>query len=336
MRLRSGELLGRRGHITSDREDIFWPFLLGNIDDGRCTPFLGPRVNADLLPSAETVAERLAEKYGYPLPDRNDLVRVAQFMAISDPDLLRKDYLRLMQNSLFSCLNLKPSEEEKRRLRKASFTETVEALNWAEKVLEVQENEIHHLLADFRLPLYITTNFDNFMVEALKHKGLSPRREGPRWASSGPCALDTDPSPDHPVVFHLNGHDGDPEHLVLSEDDYLAHLVRISRDQNDILPMNVIGMLPEHSFLFLGYNLDDWEFRIILQGLIKHIAQTGGDKLHVSVQLEVDQAPNVDKAMNYLKRYLGKFNIEIYWGTPQQFVSELHTKWQEYLKAEYG
>jgi CHAT domain-containing protein len=183
VRLRSGELLGRRGRITSDREDTFWPFLLKNIDHGQCMPFLGPKVNMGLLPSVEMVAERLADKYGYPLPDRHDLVRVAQFIAISDPDLLRNDYLRLMQRSLFPYLGLKPTEEDKRRFRDASFTETAEALNWAEKVLEVQENEIHHLLADLGLPLYVTTNFDNFMVEALKHKGLTPRREGLRWES---------------------------------------------------------------------------------------------------------------------------------------------------------
>jgi hypothetical protein len=340
MRLRSGELLGRRGRITSEQEDMFWPFLLENVDRGQCTPFLGPRVNEGLLPSPETVAEKLADKYGYPLHDRDNLVRVAQFVGINDPDLLRSDYLRLMQRSLFSYLGQRPTKEERRRFRNTSFSETVEALDWAEQVLEVQENEIHHLLAELGLPLYITTNFDNFMIEALKHKDLIPRREGLRWepqAGSPQYVLSPRPSPDHPVVFHLNGHDGDQEqqqHLVLSEDDYLAHLVRISRDQETILPMNVLSEISRHSFLFLGYNLDDWEFRIILQGLLKPIAQTGGTKLHVGVQLEVNQNPNVDKVVDYFRRYLGRFNIEIYWGTPQQFVTELHTRWQEYLEAE--
>ena len=340
MRLRSGELLGRRGHITSDREDIFWPFLLQNIDHGQCMPFLGPQVNMGLLPSVTMVAERLADKYGYPLPDRHNLVRVAQFIAVNDPDLLRNDYLRLMQRSLFPYLGLKPTEEDKDRFRNASFTETAEALNWAEKVLEVQENEIHHLLADLGLPLYITTNFDNFMVEALKHKGLTPRREGPRWepqVGSPQYVLSPKPSADQPVVFYLNGHDGDPEqqqHLVLSEDDYLAHFVRISRDQETCLPMNLLSEISLYSFLFLGYNLDDWEFRIILQGLLKPIAQTGGAKLHVGVQLDVDQNPNADKVVDYFRRYLGRFNIEIYWGTPQQFVTELHARWQEYSEVE--
>jgi hypothetical protein len=341
MRLRSGELLGRRGRISSSDAELFWPFLLERIDRGQCTPFLGPRVNTGLLPNREMAAERLADKYGYPLPDRQNLVRVAQFMAINDPDLLRDDYLRLMQRSLFSYLGLKPNEEDKRRFRRAGFSETVEALDWAEKVLAIQENEIHHLLADLELPLYLTTNFDNFMVEALKYKGMSPRRIGPRWqpqAGSPQYVLSPRPDLDHPVVFHLNGFDGDPEqeqHLVLSEDDYLAHFVRMSRDQETILPMNILEALSQHSFLFLGYQLDDWEFRVILQGLLGSITQTGGArKIHVGVQLEIERAADADKAMDYLRRYLGRFNIDIYWGTPQQFVSELHAHWQEYLEAD--
>jgi hypothetical protein len=79
--------------------------------------------------------------------------------------------------------------------------------------------------------------------------------------------------------------------------------------------------------------LEDWEFRVILQGLLASIAQTGGGKkVHVGVQLEDTGAPNTEKAMEYLQRYLNQFNIDIYWGTPQQFVTELHTRWEEYLE----
>jgi hypothetical protein len=341
-RLRSNRLLGQRGRITSVQEDTFWPFLLENIDRGQCTPFLGPRVNAGLLPSRETLAEKLADKYGYPLADRHRLVRVAQYMDINDPDLLNQDYIRLLQRSLFGYLDIKPTIEQKRQFRDASFSETAEALNWRERVLAIQENEIHHLLADLELPLYVTTNFDNFMVEALKHNGRTPRRLGPRWsqpeAGTPHFVIDPEPSREDPVVFQLNGFDTEPEqfrHMVLSEDDFLAYFVRLRRDQESILPMNMLRILSENSFLFLGYDLGDWEFRVILQGLIKPIAQTNlAKKRHVGVQLEVDQAPSPEKAMEYLGRYLDQFDIDIYWGTPQQFVAELHASWLEYVEME--
>ncbi len=338
MRLRSGLLLGRRGHIMSDHEEIFWPFLLENINRGQCIPFLGPRVNAGLLPSQATLAERLADKYGYPLPDRQNLVRVAQYIAITDPELLRSEYVRLLQRSLFTALDVQPTEEQKRRLRNAGLAETVHELGWAERVLTLHENEIHHLLADLELPLYVTTNLDNFMAEALCGRGKEVRQVGPRWERPEPgtpqFVLTPEPSLEQPVVFHLNGLEEDPNHpLVLSEDDYVAHLVRLCRDQEYLLPMNVLRMLSAHSCLFLGYQLDDWEFRAVLQGLMRPIASTNrAKKIHVGVQLDPDQVASADKTREYLGRYLGQFNIDIYWGTAQQFVSDLHTRWQDYLE----
>ena len=99
--------------------------------------------------------------------------------------------------------------------------------------------------------------------------------------------------------------------------------------------MNVLGMLSEHSFLFLGYRLDDWELRVILQGLTKQIAETSRDrKTHVGVQLELEDELTSDEAMNYLRRYMQEFNVDIYWGGTQQFVDELHSRWQEYLEVD--
>jgi hypothetical protein len=74
---------------------------------------------------------------------------------------------------------------------------------------------------------------------------------------------------------------------------------------------------------------------VVLQGLLKPIAQTSRiKKPHVGVQLDLNQVADVDKARDYLKRYLGQFNIDIYWGTPQQFVTELHARWNAWLDEQ--
>ena len=337
-RLRSNQLLGMQGRISSEKADAFWPFLLGNIEDGRVTAFLGPRLTEGLLPSRESVAQSLAEEFNYPLLDRDNLTHVAQFMALRDPALLRSSYVKVLKRSLFTYLDASLTKREKRRMLRGSLSQMTETLNWAERVMEIQENEIHHQLADLELPLYVTTNVDSFMFEALKHQEeISPRRIGLRWEqpdAGTPQYAISDPNPDEPVVLHLNGYDGDEEqmrHLVLSEDDYLEHFVRLSRDQELILPSNVLGMLSQHSFLFLGYHLDDWELRVILQGLTKQIAQTSVDrKTHVGVQLELEEEMTSDEAMNYLRRYMQEFNVDIYWGSTRQFVNELHNKWKAY------
>ena len=341
-RLRSSELFGQRGQITSDRGEEFWEVLLENIDSGHVTAFLGPEVTNGLLSDRSSVSLKLAEKHRYPMADQQNLNQVAQFVAMKDTGVLRKDYMRALQRSLPRYLDIEMTKEQKRSLRNASLSETVEALGWAERVLDIHENEIHHQLAALELPLYLTTNVDNFMIEALKSKGLSPRRMGLRWeqpeAGSPQYVLNPGPSQREPVVLHLNGHDGDPEqlrHLVLSQDDYLEHFVRLSRDQESILPMNTLTMLAEHSYLFLGYQLEDWEFRTVLQGLVKHNARPSRErKLHVGVQLELGEEITSEEAVKYLSSYMQEFNIDIYWGSTQQFMNELSSRRLEYLEAD--
>ena len=337
MRLRNGALLGKRGRIAGDKSENFWPFLLDDLRKGKCVPFLGPRVAAGLLPDPGEVAAKLAEKYNYPLSDIHDLAKVARFIGLNAPKDLRAEYTRLLRRSLFDYLGIKPTKDDRQRYADANLSETAAGIGWAEKVLLRHENELHHLLAELRLPLYMTTNSDSFMTEALRAKGIaSVRRAGPRWeqvqAGTPQYTLDPEPSRANPVVFHLNGFDDDPlqaSHLVLSEDDFLTHFVRLSRDHNYVLPMDVLGILGESSFLFLGYSLDDWEFRVVLQGLVAALKRP--KKVNVGVQLDEGSGPDEGRVIEYLSAYLGqeKYNIKVYWGTSQQFVTELYSEWQK-------
>jgi hypothetical protein len=80
----------------------------------------------------------------------------------------------------------------------------------------------------------------------------------------------------------------------------------------------------------LGYQLEDWEFRTILLGIINQIPPATR-KMHVGVQLDPAQTAGKEKTRKYLELYLNKFNITIYWGTPKEFMRELHNRWQAYL-----
>lgn len=347
MRLRSGELLGTRGRVsTADSESDFWPFLVNFAHKGLCIPFIGRRVCSHLLPDASALARTLADRYGYPLHDREDLARVAQFIATRDAGTLREEYLALLADgarSRLKALGLRPDDADREQFDAGGLAAVTRLIRWAERASAIQENEVHHLLAQLGLPLYITTGHDPFMVAALNHpnaverrRGKLARQVGPRWerneAGGEKYALLPPPSRDEPVVFHLNGYDGDPDQadrLVLSEDDHLEHLLRLSRDQEFILPSNLLGDVAQKSFLFVGYDLGDWEFRVLLRGLIKTIAQgTRFRRFHVGVQLEASQAANLQASRDYLERYLGEFKINIYWGTPRQFITDLHARWQ--------
>ena len=335
MRLRSGRLFGQRGQILGDRAGSFWNTLLENIEDGWCTPFLGSGVTADLLPGSMEVAQQLAAEYNYPFAETESLPRVAQFVGTVDNRRLRRQILSTLSEGFQRRMGLKSAPGDRRR----GLAEIIEGADWSARSLDLVESEIHHQLADLNLPLYLTTNFDNFMALALRARGLEPRRETVAWREGASQEagrphhdLDPPPSAERPVVMHLFGTDDDPLSMVLTEDDYLDYLSRISRDYEYLLPTSVNEALASTTLLFLGYRLEDLDLKVILRGLLTNLDLERWSMLHVAVQIEstgVDEA-KVEEVTRYFQKYFAHSKIDVYWGSAQQFVDDLHARWQEY------
>jgi hypothetical protein len=334
MRLRRGRLLGTRGQILGDRAGSFWQTLLENIEDGWCTPFLGPGVTVGLLPDPVEVARQLAAEYNYPFPATKSLPRVAQFVATVDNRRLRQEILGTLSEGFKRRVGLAYDRGDRRR----GLAEIIEGADWSARSLELVESEIHHQLADLRLPLYLTTNFDNFMILALRARGFEPRRETVAWregirqdAERPHHDLDPPPSAESPVVMHLFGTDDDPLSMVLTEDDYLDYLARISRDYEYLLPTDVNEALASTTLLFLGYRLGDLDLKVIMRGLLTHLDLERWGMLHVAVQIEssvVDESM-LQEVTRYFQKYFANSKIDVYWGSAQQFVDDLHARWQE-------
>jgi hypothetical protein len=64
-------------------EEKDWDRLLQRIKDGKCTPFLGAGVCSGMIPVGSQIASEWAKKYEYPMVDSYDLIRVAQFVAVT-------------------------------------------------------------------------------------------------------------------------------------------------------------------------------------------------------------------------------------------------------------
>ncbi len=335
MRLNDGQLLGWRGKILSDRAEGFWTTLLENIADKWCTPILGPGVASRLLPGQVEMAQKLAAEYSYPFLATQSLPRVAQYVATLDNRRLREQCMRMLISGYRRRMGLKVEGDLARR----KLSEIVANSNWSERSRELFENEVHHQLADLELPLYVTTNIDNFMTLALQSRGMEPRRvavdwrENQRSTTAGPHHdLNPPPSPENPVVLHLYGTDEDPRSMVLTEDDYLDYLARISRDFEHLLPTDINAALASTTLLFLGFRLQDLDLKVILRGLLTNLDLDRWDMLHVAVQIEADVADpaHVAEVTSYFQRYFANSKIDVYWGTTQQFVADLHARWQEY------
>ena len=330
MRLKSGQIWGgeadARGQVLGAKPRIFWSGLGKMIKQGKCTPILGPRIHERWLPTPAEIAQTWADEHDYPFNDRDNLTRVALYMASSQgPDFPRYELLDTLMEEFTKRVpqGMRPEEEYD------TLTDLISAIGWQDLTAD-NPNEPHRVLASLNLPLYLTTNPDSFMVEALKAAGKEPAREFCPWNEmlyGSPSLFEDDPdyepSSEEPLVYHFFGDDTEVDSLLVTEDDYLDYLVQISSEMERI-PDYIWATLTDSSLMFLGYSLGDWEFRVLMRGLIATREQRHRFK-HVGVQLELTGIKESDVAdvQAFLQQYLQNANINIFWGSTAQFIAEL-------------
>jgi hypothetical protein len=293
---------------VGELDEETWNLILRRLsrDEHRCTPILGPELSFGSMAARAAVARAWAMEREFPFEERHDLPRVAQFAAVKDSDEDAKrefvQYFRLIAPP-------KPDDPE----------------------------DPYRILALLPFPLYLTTNYDSFLYGELERvKEKKPRQDFCRWKDDlreKPSAF-APPYERHvanPVVFHIYGHIGQPDSLVLTEDDYLDFLEALARDPN-VIPAPV-GAAKNTALLFLGYRLRDLDFRVLLRFL--NLKQSGErKKIHLCVQLAEDPADaTADRALKaveeYLKECCDQLRINVYFGTCRQFLSELQKRWKE-------
>ena len=295
--------------------DQDWATLLDRIQKGKCTPFLGAGVNYGILPTGAEIAANWAREYNYPLKDVEDLTRVSQFVGIKldEPIRPKELILSLFEKALVGCdLDAK---------------------------LKDRQNPLG-FLAGLPLPVYITTNYDDFMIRALRFAGKNPHLELCGWnrlvtqkyKSVFKGKGRVNPTKDDPVVFHLHGHKDTAESLVLTEDDYLDFLVEVSKQQ-EMLPARIQEAVTGSSLLFIGYRLADMNFRVLFRGLINSMPGSLR-RISLAVQLPPGEVSEDERAnmQAYLDQYFRKMDVRVYWGNADNFVTELRERWEQFNK----
>ncbi len=298
-------------HPGSTLTEIDWKLLISRIKAKQCTPFIGAGASVPNLPLGSQLARSWAEEFKYPLEDSYDLAKVAQFLAVDgDPAFLKQQVEEKLKN--------KPAPDFR------------------------EPDQPHRMLADLDLPLYLTTNYDDYMYDALASRGKMPQREICHWKTGikelAPTVFGGEytPSSAEPLVFHLHGFIEQAETLVLTEDDYLEFLVTFSREGNgndQFLPDIVRTNLATTSLLFVGYSLADWNFRVLLRSLLKAFDKSPKTK-SIAVQFAppaVDKSENgVKRAMDYLDKYFSsisnKVEVHVFWGDAHDFARQLRAR----------
>lgn len=295
--------------MPSDLKDSDWRFLLRRVGRGLFTPFLGAGVH-DTLPTARDLAKELADEFDYPFTLRGDgseLPKVAQYAAVDQDPLEPKI-------AVVEILKSRPAPD-----------------------LDVSSNPLA-VLARLPLKIYITTNYDNYLFDAIaQQEGRSPVLRVCTWKPGLVEELGelndrggSRPTVESPWVFHLHGHWDYPSSLVLTEDDYLDFLVNLSRDER-LIPSVVEAGMSQASLLFVGYRLGDPNFLVLYRSLISRVDKSGNAK-DVAVQLPPqEEIPKgrEDDVRNYLKRYFENQNVDVFWHDLRQFLGELGERWDQ-------
>ena len=341
MRLKSGLLWSAeadaRGKVLGvPNPRAIWNDLIEKITKGKCTPIIGPRVHGTWLPTAEDVAHYWAEQYGYPFAGREkNMARVAQYLAT----ITLKEYhphrqwLDILMNQFVNRLpeDLRPKQEYE------TLSELVQTIGFARLAAD-DPNEPHRVLASLKLPMYLTTNCDNFMAEALAAQSIIPIQEICRWnkeLDGLPSQFDGEvpfdgkggyiPTRESPLVYHLFGRDVDLKSLVLTEDNYLDFLIHIG--EKGRIPDYIRGKLGSTSLMLIGYSLHDLEFRILMRGLVANVERQFAYQ-DVAVQLEGVNEADVGAVQDFLRKYFERANINVFWGGSAQFIAELREHWE--------
>jgi hypothetical protein len=261
-------------------------------------PFLGSAASfagasdPDVVPGGAAFARLLAEKSGYPGSPSDALTKVAQFL-----EEVPADRAFLLNEIITTFYDGIPNNY------RTSLT-----------------NFLSYLPTPYMPRLIITTNYDILVERTFEQLGipylaLSHIMKGSKYAGRLLCYQSLDEPLDDSTVLPLRkleeqlhevatqdsmrviiykmhgtsrllGAAGLLDSVVLTENDYIDFL---AQDVLQRIPTMILRLLRSNRLLFLGYSLEDWNFRVLLRRL--HMLQQhehDGHKRHWACLLDAD------------------------------------------------
>lgn len=318
---------------TAPKQDDF----VQRIEAGKVLPIVSDEVITDLvLGSRHALTEKYAELTQYPLPDRDDLPKMAKFYAI-DQDIddwgLKNHYFDVVKTYLYDrakdeSIGQDMLDQAEDQFDRVSPSQIASLLDYP------RFDDEHHpllILANLKLPIYVTTCCHTMMEAALTKAGRKAyRTDYLRWQRG----LDDDetvltpeykPSSHEPLVYHLFGVDTCPDSLVLTEDDYLRFLIAVSSEKGrttELLPSHITTAFSTSSLLMLGFRLRSWAFRVIFYGLIKNSQNPYEGRINLQLRESAEES-------KYLEAYLKEeAKFEVFWGDIHKYTRDLYERWK--------
>jgi hypothetical protein len=175
-------------------------------------------------------------------------------------------------------------------------------------------------LAELDFPIVISTNYDHLFERALAALGKDPRVS--IYTPELEATTDfRDPTPESPIVFKIHGDISRPETIVVTDEDYIQFVLRMSsKEQYDPVPLTLKYYLTGWTTLFVGYSLLDYNLRLLFKTLRWKI-----DSANLPEMYSVDCAPDplIFDVWDNQRRYV-KFIAQDAWSfVPRLYESVL-------------
>lgn len=294
---------------------------------GQVVPFLGSAASSagvsgpDRLPIGRELAAELVKAMGpaYPGQTGDELAKVAQYY--ERPFIDRAALYDYLQGRFFKKLVYDPLPPV------------------AELLANLPSSDAHRFI--------VTTNYDVLIERAFKKAGrplcviTQNMRDPVNGATQVNLVLPDGKPANQPAkefilddpsfpkgttyLFKMHGsahHDtnGGSDDLIITEDDYVDFLVNTGGVVSPNFPPACLATaFKTKRFLFLGYSLEDWNFRAFLRLLALRNALSKADQLrHFAIQLKPSA---LDVAL------WGERNVKVFDGDLVEFCSRLKKKW---------
>lgn len=130
-----------------------------------------------------------------------------------------------------------------------------------------------------------------------------------------------DAARERPVVFQLYGSLDNPRSMILSDSDRLDFIVKVAR-ANPGLPLNLTSTLhdSDRSFLFLGFDLSEWHFKVLL-----HVLSDNTTRNYLSFAAELESAPVDPDTRDF---YRTSQKVHFFSGDLPAFCAELKARYE--------
>jgi hypothetical protein len=135
------------------------------------------------------------------------------------------------------------------------------------------------------------------------------------------------PDTRHPVLYYMFGRLAeDYRSIAMSEDDHFDALIELSRDEYQF-PSSVRSALCGSNLMFIGCNLQEWNFRVMLRLLVTRagFSPANLEFRHVAANIgpEDSDLSDPERVRKYLAKYLTNSHIDLYSGTATDFMRDL-------------